>query len=163
MFGASLVILALAYLNPPQIFVIMYFGGTVIASSWGVVAIGSIWSKKLSRSGAYLGMLLGFLGCAGSKIYYALGGITPPVVLDSFFIGIAMSVIGAVLGSVLYPVTEGESRQRQALFTGSIAESDREECRKDRKMWVVYLGFGLLAGAFFLFLYALPYTRALGM
>ena len=153
----------LAYLNPPQIFVIMYFGGTVIASSWGVVAIGSIWSKKLSKSGAYLGMLMGFLGCAGSKIFYALGGITPPVILDSFFIGIVMSVIGAVLGSVLRPVTEGEGQRRAALFVSSIAESDREECRKDRKMWIVYLGFGLLAGAFFLFMYALPYTRALGV
>ena len=163
MFGASLVILVLAYLNPPQIFVIMYFGGTVIASSWGVVAIGSIWSRKLSKSGAYLGMLLGFLGCAGSKMFYALRGITPPVYLDAFFIGIVMSIIGAVLGSVLRPVSEGEGQRRQALFVRSIAEGDEEECRKDRKMWLVYLGFGLLAGAFFLFMYALPYTRALGM
>ena len=161
MFAASLVILALAYLNPPQIFVIMYFGGTVIASSWGVVAIGSIWSKKLSRSGAYLGMLMGFLGCAGSKMFYALRGITPPVYLDAFFIGIVMSVIGAVIGSFLHPVTEAERQCRAALHTGSIAENDREECRKDRRMWLVYLGFGLLAGAFFLFLYALPYSRAM--
>lgn len=163
MLGASLVILVLAYLNPPQIFVIMYFGGTVIASSWGVVAIGSIWSKRLSKGGAYLGMLLGFLGCAGSKIFYALRGITPPVYLDAFFIGIVTSIIGAVLGSHLRPVTEDERRKREALFEKSITEDDREECQKDKKMWLIYLAFGLFIGTFFLFMYALPYTRALGI
>ena len=58
----SLIALALAFFNPPQIFWIMYFGGTVIASSWGIVALASIWSKKMSELGAFLGMLFGFLG-----------------------------------------------------------------------------------------------------
>ena len=44
----SIIVLILAFFNPPQIFLIMYFGGTVIASSWGIVAIVSIWSKKIS-------------------------------------------------------------------------------------------------------------------
>ena len=78
MLAVSLVVLALAYLNPPQIFLIMYFGGTVIAGAWSLVAFGSVWSRRLSRCGAYLGMLLGFLGCVGAKAIYALCGITPP-------------------------------------------------------------------------------------
>ena len=77
MLAVSLVVLALAYLNPPQIFLIMYFGGTVIAGAWSLVAFGSVWSRRLSRCGAYLGMLLGFLGCVGAKAIYALRGITP--------------------------------------------------------------------------------------
>ena len=72
MLAVSLVVLALAYLNPPQIFLIMYFGGTVIAGAWSLVAFGSVWSRRLSRCGAYLGMLLGFLGCVGAKAIYAL-------------------------------------------------------------------------------------------
>ena len=32
----SIIVLILAFFNPPQIFWIMYFGGTVIASAWGV-------------------------------------------------------------------------------------------------------------------------------
>lgn len=160
MLMASLVILAIAYINPPQIFVIMYFGGTVIASSWSVVAFGSVWSKKLSKAGAYLGMLLGFLGCAGSKIIYALLDIRPPVYLDSFFIGILLSLVGAAAGSVIKPVSREETACRESLFVPSITEHEREDCRKDRRMWVCYLCFGLFVGAFFLFMYALPYTRA---
>lgn len=161
MLAASLVILVLAYINPPQIFVIMYFGGTVIASSWSVVAFGSIWSKKLSKGGAYLGMLLGFLGCAGSKMFYSLKNIVPPVYLDSFFIGLVMSVAGAVLGSVLIKAGAEEAGERRRLFVAEPSGGDLRERRRDHRMWVVYLIFGLLVGAFFLFMYALPYCRAL--
>ena len=34
-------------------------------------------------------------------------------------------------------------------------------CRKDRRLWRVYLLFGLCVGLFFLFFYAIPYSRAL--
>ena len=162
MLAASLVILALAYFNPPQIFVIMYFGGTVIASSWSIVAFGSVWSKKLSKTGAFWGMLMGFLGCVGSKILYAVTGITPPVYLDAFFIGIALSAAGAVLGSVLRPAGGEEASLRATLFAAPASALDEEECRKDHRLWLVYLVFGAALGLFFLFMYALPYSRALG-
>lgn len=159
---ASLVILALAYINPPQIFVIMYFGGTVIASSWSLVAFGSVWSKRLSKTGAFCGMLLGFLGCVGSKILYSLAGIVPPVWLDSFFIGIVLSLIGAVLGSALRKTSAAETERRGALFVPPASSLDPVECRKDHRLWMVYLLFGIAVGLFFLFMYALPYCRAVG-
>ena len=162
MLAASLVILVLAYFNPPQIFVIMYFGGTVIASSWSLAAFGSVWSKKLSKTGAFWGMLLGFLGCVVSKILYSALGVTPPVILDPFFIGIALSLIGAVLGSVLRPVSAGEEELRAALFRAPVSTLDERECRKDHRLWIVYLLFGIALGAFFLLMYALPYCRAVG-
>ena len=162
MLAASLVILVLAYFNPPQIFVIMYFGGTVIASSWSLAAFGSVWSKKLSKTGAFWGMLLGFLGCVVSKILYSALGVTPPVILDPFFIGIALSLIGAVLGSVLRPVSAGEEELRAALFRAPASTLDERECRKDHQLWIVYLLFGIALGAFFLLMYALPYCRAVG-
>ena len=162
MLAASLVILALAYFNPPQIFVIMYFGGTVIASSWSLAAFGSVWSKKLSKTGAFWGMLLGFLGCVVSKILYSALGVTPPVILDPFFIGIALSLIGAVLGSVLRPVSAGEEELRADLFRAPASALDERECRKDHRLWIVYLLFGIALGAFFLLMYALPYCRAVG-
>ncbi len=162
MLAASLVILVLAYFNPPQIFVIMYFGGTVIASSWSLAAFGSVWSKKLSKTGAFWGMLLGFLGCVVSKILYSALGVTPPVILDPFFIGIALSLIGAVLGSVLRPVSAGEEELRADLFRAPASALDERECRKDHRLWIVYLLFGIALGAFFLLMYALPYCRAVG-
>lgn len=162
MLAASLVILALVIINPPKIFVVMYFGGTVIASSWSVAAIGSVWSKRLSRGGAYLSMLLGFVGCVGSKLLYAAMGITPPVYLDSFFIGIALSLLGAVAGSALVKISPEENARRCALMENA-PETDFEQARIDNRMWLVYLGFAVFVGLFFLFMYALPYTKAAGM
>ncbi len=156
----SLAVLVLAYINPPQIFVIMYFGGTVIASSWSVAAFGSVWSKKLSGAGAFLSMLLGFAGCAGSKILYSAMELVPPVWLDPFFIGIVLSLLGAAAGSLLRRPGPGNELRRRELFESSAA--DEAEKTKDNRMWLLYLAFGLGLGAFFLFMYALPYSRAVG-
>lgn len=160
MLAVSLVVLALAYLNPPQIFLIMYFGGTVIAGAWSLVAFGA-WSRRLSRCGAYLGMLLGFLGCVGAKAIYAPRGITPPVWADAFFIGIALSVLGAVLGSALRPATQAEQLARARLLDAPTGANEAAACRADRRLWRVYLVFGICVGLFFLFFYAIPYSRAL--
>lgn len=161
MLAVSLVVLVLAYLNPPHIFLIMYFGGTVIAGAWSLVAFGSVWSRRLSRCGAYLGMLLGFLGCVCAKAIYALRGITPPVWADAFFIGIVLSVLGAVLGSALRPPTQEEQLARAQLFDAPSGPDEAAACRADRRLWRVYLLFGLCVGLFFLFFYAIPYSRAL--
>lgn len=158
----SLAVLALAYTNPPQIFVIMYLGGTVIASSWSVVAFGSVWSRGLSKTGAFLSMLLGFVGCVGSKIVYSLLDFSPPVYLDSFFIGMVLSVLGAIAGSAARRVSPAEAEAREALFHAPASALDENHCRRDRRLWLVYLLFGLGVGLFFVFLYALPYLRAVG-
>ena len=134
MLAVSLVVLVLAYLNPPQIFLIMYFGGTVIAGAWSLVAFGSVWSRRLSRCGAYLGMLLGFL---------------------------VLSILGAVIGSALRPPTQAEQLARERLFDAPTGPDEAAACRKDRRLWRVYLVFGLCVGLFFLFFYAIPYSRAL--
>ncbi len=161
MLAASLVILALAYLNPPQIFVIMYFGGTVIAASWSIVAFGSVWSRRLSKTGAYLGMLLGFVGCAAAKIAYSAADITPPVWLDPFFIGILLSLLGTVLGSALVPPTAEETAEREKLFAAPPSACSAAENRRDHRLWMVYLAFAVFVGLFFLLMYAVPYSRAL--
>jgi sodium/pantothenate symporter len=162
MFAASLLVLALAYFNPPQIFWIMYLGGTVIASSWSVVAFASIWSKKISRTGAYWGMLCGFLGCAAAKAYSALSGQTLPIYLDPFFIGLALSIVGTIIGSKIKKPDAAEAAARERLFQEPECEKDETEVKKTHKLWYVYAAFGVFVGLFFLFMYALPYTRAMG-
>ena len=105
-------------------------------------------------------MLLGFLGCVGAKAIYALRGITPPVWADAFFIGIALSVLGAVLGSALRPATQAEQLARARLFDAPTGANEAA-CKADRRLWRVYLVFGICVGLFFLFFYAIPYSRAL--
>lgn len=155
MIVVSLVVLVLAYFNPPQIFWITFFGGSVVASSWAVVSFGSIWSKKLSSFGAFCSMLLGFVVCVTVKGYSVVKGVTLPPLLDSFVLGLAASVIGAVVGTKLKPKTEAEQKEQDKLFVKT-----GESVAGMRKYGFVYLGFAVMLTILLLVFYAIPYTNA---
>ena len=157
MAAVSIVVLVLAFFNPPQIFWIMYFGGTVIASAWGVVALTSVWSKNMSEGGAFWGMLLGFLGCVIPKTYSALSGVTLPIYLDPFFIGIVMSVIGILIGNRIKGASQADISEYQKLHVRPESEKDPAKDRITFKLMYVYLAFGILLGVFFVGAYAVPY------
>lgn len=158
----SVIVLILAFFNPPQIFWIMYFGGTVIASAWGVVALASVWSKKMSESAAFWGMLLGFLGCVIPKTYSALSGVSLPIYLDPFFIGIVMSIIGILIGNKLKSVTKADIKEYEKLHVRPESEKDPEKDRKTRNLMWAYLVFGVAFGLFFVIFYAMPYMKVMG-
>ena len=157
----SLIALALAFFNPPQIFWIMYFGGTVIASSWGIVALASIWSKKMSELGAFLGMLFGFLGCVIPKSVSALMEVTLPMYLDPFIIGMVLSLIGLLVGNRIKKPTESDIERYERLHIRPESECNAIEDRKTHKLMYVYILYGVAIGLFFIFAYALPYIKAL--
>lgn len=156
----SLIVLVIAYFNPPQIFWIMYFGGTIIASSWGVVALLSVWSKKMSETGAFWGMLLGFLGGAVPKAVSSIAGISLPIYLDPFFIGIVMSIIGVIVGSMVKKPTQAEVDEYSALHVQPESEKVVVEAKKTHSLAYVYIGFAVLLGLVFVFAYAIPYMQA---
>lgn len=157
---AGLIILLLAYFNPPQIFWIMYFGGTVIAAAWGVVALTSVWSKKMSESGCFWGMLLGFLGVVIPKSYSAVRGITLPIYLDPFFIGVVLSIAGILIGNRIKPASSRDIEEYEKLHVRPDSEKDAVKDRHTFNLMYIYLAFGLLLGAFFVIFYAVPYLNA---
>jgi len=157
----SLCVLAMAYFNPPAIFWVMYFGGTVIAGSWAVVSFGSIWSKNLSEKGAFLGMLLGFIGCFGIRLGTALGWFTVPFILDSFFVGIYLSVIGVLIGNRLSKPTAIEIKERQAMFVIPESEKDPVKMKGTMNLWKLFLAFGVCYGIFMITQYVVPYLNAI--
>lgn len=154
MVAASVIVLILAYFNPPQIFWIMYFGGTVIASSWAVVAIGSVWSKKMSSRGAFLGMLLGFLGCVILKTYSTLNGVTLPMYLDPFFVGIVFSVIGVVIGTISKPKNTVEQAEQDKLFVTAEKVTGMSKCG------LGYIAFAVMFTIMMFIGYVIPYMMA---
>ncbi len=158
----SIIVLVIAFLNPPQIFWIMYFGGTVIASSWGIVALASVWYKNISETGAFWGMLLGFIGCAVPKAVSALGNITLPIYLDPFFIGLVLSILGIIVGSKYKKATDKDIERYKELHVRPESEKDPIEEKKTHRLTYVYLVFGILLGLFFVLCYAMPYTNAIG-
>ena len=142
------------------IFVIMYFGGTVIASAWGIVALTSVWNKKMSESGAFYGMLFGFLGCAVTKSWSALTHTTLPIYLDPFFVGLVLSIIGMVIGNRAKKATKEEIQEYEELHVRPESEKNAVEEKKTFNLTYLYLAFGVVLGLVFVFAYAIPYMNA---
>ena len=159
---AAAIVMLLAAWNPPQVFWIMFLGATVVASSWLPVCIASIWSKKITKYGAFTGMLLGFVGCGAMKIYASVVGITLPVYLDPFFVGFVANVLGIIIATALTKKTQAEELQRQALFVMPESEKNPVEMEKTKKTVFASIGLGVVVSLVLLIFWVIPYTTHLG-
>ena len=155
------IVMFLAYFNPPQIYVIMLLGGTVVVCSWFPVCIASIWSKRVTKTGAFCGMLFGFIGCAAMKIIGSVGGVSLPIYLDSFFVGIAANILGLVIGSALTQVSEEEKSFRQKLFIMPKGEMNPSEIRKTKLTVASFMAIGVIVTLALILLWVVPYYRAI--
>lgn len=158
----GIVSLALAYMGLGGVRVISYFASTIIAASWGVAGIGSIVSKKLSATGARWSMISGFVTYMVLKCVVGFG-IKPFCnifinFLDPFFVGVAMSLVFAILGSKRHPVSDDEVSYRTNLLKLPKSERVPAEYKRDRVYGYLLIAAGILTTAFLLFGWALPYN-----
>ena len=128
----SVIVLFLAVFNPPQILWIMYFGGAIVASAWMPVALASVLSKRVTKTGAFAGMLVGFCGCFALKLYSNICHVTLPAILDPVIVGIVLNVISMAIGSALTKVSEEEREERAKLFV--IPESERDPAERKKTL-----------------------------
>lgn len=156
----SVVVGVLAVLNPPSIFWIMFLGGAVAACAWMPVAFASILSKRVTKAGAFSGMLCGFLGCFSLRLYTSIGGVTLPVWLDPSVVGIVLNVVAMVIGTALTKVTSAETAARESLFVMPESEKDPAEIEKTIKWSKASLGVGLVIFAIMMAMWVIPYLRA---
>lgn len=156
----SLIALVVSYFQPPAVFFFMYFAGTVLASSWGMIAFMSVWSKKITKTGAFWGILLGFLGNFIPKVITEVKGIKLPIFLDPFYIGIALSLIGVIVGSKRTEVTMEEKAYRDKLHMVPEAELDKEKMDRTYKYYKILVGAGIVVMVVLIGCYAIPYGKA---
>lgn len=159
----GVVIALLCVYNPPQIFWITYLGATVVACSWLPASIASVWSKRVTKTGAFYSMLAGFVVSGFMKIYIAMKGISVPIYFDPFFVGIAASILALIIGSALTKVTEKEKEERALLFVTPESERDPKEIRKTKRIIALSIPMGVIMTLLMLFLWAIPYLKGLGM
>jgi len=162
MLGIGLAALCLAFFVPPKIFWITYFAGTVFASSWGPVAIMSVWSRRITADGAFWGIIVGFVTNVVPKALSLLEIIDLPVWSDPIIIGAIASTVTIVLVSRHGTVTEAEREYREQLHVMPAAESDPVELRRTL-LWpklLIAVGFGV--ATIMIVFYAIPYQRAVG-
>lgn len=157
----AVIVCVLCVINPPQIFWITYLGATIIACSWLPVSIASIWSKRVTKVGAFASMLSGFLVSAGMKIYTSVNGILLPIYLDPFFVGLAVSILALIIGSLLTKVTEEEKQERAKLFILPEGECNKKEIKKTKLFVLLTCVLGVIITLVMLFLWVIPYLQAI--
>lgn len=155
----SAVVLAVTFINPPSIYWIMFLGGAMAASAWMPVAFASIFSKRLTKIGAFCGMLFGFLGCFLSKLYSSLAGVSLPVYLDPSIVGIICNILAMVIGSAVTRVTK-EEQERTKLFVLPESERKPEEIRKTLLLAKISVWAGIIVAALMLILWVIPYLNS---
>lgn len=160
--AVAVIICLLCVYNPPQIFWITYLGATIVACSWLPVALASVWSKRVTKTGAFCGMLAGFVVSAFMKIYTGVKGILLPIYFDPFFVGMAAGLLAMVIGSALTKVTDREKEERALLFIMPETEKDPREIRKTKRMISLAIPLGVLVTVALLTLWVIPYLRGLG-
>jgi len=157
----SAIVLCLTLTNPPQIFWIAYLGGSIVSASWMPVALASILSKRLTKTGAFWGMLVGFVTCFSLKLYSNLTGITLPVYLEPSFVGMILNCIAMIIGSVLTKVTVEEKQAREMLFIVPDGEKNPDSVKKTLNVVKCMAIIGLIIAAFLIVFWVYPYMRAL--
>ena len=100
MLVVGVVTLAVAFVSPVDIFWLTYFVGTLFASSWGPVALMSVWSKRITADAAFWGIISGFLFNAVPKALEYLEWVELPFWLDPILLGgfVSLAVVLVVSG-----------------------------------------------------------------
>lgn len=162
MLVVGVVALILAYAGLGGVRVISWFASTIIAASWVVPGVGSIVSKKMSATGARWSMIAGFLGFIIPKCLVGFG-VAPfnsilVNFLDPFFIGLYLSLIFAIIGSKLHPVSKEETEYRDHLLVLPDSEKVAADYKRDKVYGYVLIAAGILTTLVLLFGWALPYN-----
>lgn len=157
----SIIIFLLAYFNPPNIYVILCLGATVVACSWLPICIASVWSKRITKTGAFCGMLSGFLVCSIMKIVLAITNTSLPAYLDPFFFGIIANILGMIIGSKVTRVSPKEKEEYEKLKTTPKSELDPKEIKITKRIVMSYFGIGIIITLMLIFMWVLPYTKSL--
>ena len=161
MLGIGLFVLVLSLVVPRNIFWITYFAGPVFASSWGIVAFMSIWSKRITESGAFWGMLAGFGGNIATNLVSLLGGVNLPVYMDPILVGAAISFLTIVAVSKTGTVSSQEHAYREQLHHTPKDELNTKDVRRTLVWPTIIMILGVVIMVTIAIFYAHPYRTAI--
>lgn len=154
------IVLALAVSNTPAIRIILYFGSSIIAASWMPVGFACILSKRVTKAGAFWGMLTGFVLCFAIKLGTHFAQVNLPSYLDPTILGIVANSVVLFVISRFTRVTEEEKREWEKL----LVVPDSERGADDVKKTLAFARWGLLIGPLFagilLAFWIIPYLMA---
>jgi sodium/pantothenate symporter len=156
-------VLAAAFVFPPNIFWLTTFIATVFASSWGPVGFMSIWSKRITESAAFWGMLSGLVFNVVPKFFEFIGMIDLPSYLDPAIIGAVASLIVTIAVSRVTFVSNEEKAYIQKLHQTPADEVNSKKTRTTYLASAVLIANGLVMPFVLINYYVRPYQSATGM
>jgi sodium/pantothenate symporter len=162
MLGTGIVVLMIAFVIPVDLFWLTYFVGTLFASSWGPVALMSVWSRRITADAAFWGIISGFLLNAGPKALETLGWISLPIWLDPILLGGMVSLVVVLVVSRLGNVSREEHVYRMRLHRTPESELDPKKSKFTRRIPLIMVIYTLVFSTIFMIWYIIPYQQARG-
>jgi sodium/pantothenate symporter len=154
--------LAAALVFPPNIFWLTTFIATVFASSWGAVGLMSIWSKRITESAAYWGMLSGLVFNVVPKFFDYNGIIELPSYLNPVIIGSIASLVVTLAVSRRTLVSEQESAYLAKLHQTPAEEISTAKTRTSLAAAAILIANGLIMPYLLITYYVRPFQSATG-
>lgn len=154
--------LVAALIFPPNIFWLTTFIATVFASSWGPVGLMSIWSKRITESAAYWGMLSGLVFNVVPKFFEYIGVVEFPSYLNPVIIGTAVSLVVTIVVSRNTTVTEAEVKSLVKLHETPAEDVSRKKTRTTLIATGVLILYGLIMPVLMIVYYVRPFQEAKG-
>ena len=160
MLAVGLCVIGLALMLPRNIYWLTHFAGPLFASSWGVVAFMSVWSKRITESGAFWGMMTGFGVNVGMNGLSLAGFVQWPVAADPILVGVVSSYIAVRIASKAGDHSIAASTYRDALHQMPASERDPRVIQQTLVWSKVMVAMGVLIALAMTLFYALPYGQA---
>lgn len=156
------VALTLALIFPPDIFWLTTFIATVFASSWGPVGIMSVWSKRITESAAFWGMLAGLVFNVVPKFFVFIEVIHLPSYVNPVLIGAVASLLVTLVVSRNTSVSAEEVAYRNALLKTPAEEKSARKTRTTLFASVILFVNGLIMPFLLINYYVRPFQSATG-
>lgn len=163
MIVVGIIALLVALVTPPNIFWITWSVGTIFASSWGPVALLSVWTDRVTANGAFWGIITGFVANAGSAMLDVWGFIDLPGYLDPVLVGAIAGTIVILAVSRFGEVSEAERALRAELHVVPAEEIDAAATRRTLLTPRLLVIYGIVGPILMLSLFVRPYHEAAGL
>ncbi|UHQ98000.1 sodium:solute symporter family protein (plasmid) [Natrinema zhouii] len=162
MIAVALVVFAITFFQPPAVMWIGYFAAILFAASWGPIGFISIYSDRVTESGAFWGMSVGFITVIVVKGIERFGGVTVPVYLHAAIIGFVLSTLTIIVMSFITEPSEEAIKQRREMVA-SVSSYDKGKIKRTLgyTKYLAVMG-ATVAGILYVFWYR-PFADAMGL
>ena len=162
MLGIGVITLAIAFVSPIDIFWLTYFVGTLFASSWGAVALMSVWSRNITADAAFWGIVSGFAFNAVPKALEYFELIDLPFWLDPILLGGLVSLVVVLVVSRFGHVSQKEQDYRLQLHRIPELEINARKLRFTLYAPITLAVYQVIMCVVLLTIYVRPYQEATG-